>query len=438
MAEPLQARLMGQGLRLLNRLAGASILDNARTRHGLARALFGASRAGFAAAGVANRPFKAIQRLGKAARPTVRGAGDLFDLTPDPDQQMLVEAVQRFAAEELRPNSPHAESVQGLSKQLRSTANDLGLCALAVPEALGGVAADTATSTQVLIAEALAHGDMGQAVALMSTPAVATALVRYGNAEQQASYLPALVAEQPPHAAIAIHEDQTLFDLRHQQASASRSGDGFRLNADKALVINPGEAELFLVSARLDDRPAMFIVESGVDGLSWEPQPAMGLRAASFGRLRLNQVQLPSTVLLAESALPLDDLIARSRLAWCALAAGTAQAVLEYVIPYCNEREAFGEPISHRQAVAFMISDIAIELEGLRLATRRAAARADQGLPFAHEAQLAHQLCQQHARMIGAHGVQLLGGHGFVKEHPVERWYRDLLAVSALSHGLLV
>lgn len=438
MADTLQARLMGQGLRLLNRLAGASILDNARTRSGVARALFGASRAGFAAVGVANRPFKALQRLGKAARPPVRGAGDLFDLTPDPDQQMLVEAVQRFAAEELRPNSAHAESVQGLGKTLRSAANELGLSALAVPEALGGVAADTATSTQVLIAEALAHGDMGQAVALLSTPAVATALVRYGNAEQQATYLPALVGEQPPHAAIAIHEDQTLFDLRQQQASASRSGDGFRLSADKAMVINPGEAELFVVSARLDDRPALFLVESGVDGLSWEPQPAMGLRAAGFGRLKLERVQLPSTALLADGALPLDDLIARARLAWCALATGTAQAVLDYVIPYCNERQAFGEPISHRQAVAFMISDIAIELEGLRLATRRAAARADQGLPFAHEAQLAHQLCQQHTRMIGAHGVQLLGGHGFVKEHPVERWYRDLLAVSALSHGLLV
>lgn len=438
MADTLQARLMGQGLRILNRLAGASILDNARTRQGVARALFGASRAGFAAAGVANRPFKAIRKLGKAARPAVRGAGDLFDLTPDPDQQMLVEAVERFAAEALRPHCAHAESLQGLGAELRAAANELGLSALAVPESLGGVAADTATTTQVLIAEALAHGDMGQAAALMSTPAVATALVRYGNAEQQATYLPALLAEQAPHAAIAIHEDQALFDLRQLQASASRRDGGFCLNADKALVINPGEAELFVVAARLDDRPALFLVESRVEGLSWERQPAMGLRAAGFGRLHLEQVQLPASALLAEGELPLDDLIARGRLAWCALATGAAQAVLDYVIPYCNERQAFGEPISHRQAVAFMIADIAIELEGLRLATRRAAARADQGLPFAHEAQLAHQLCHQHARMIGAHGVQLLGGHGFIKEHPVERWYRDLLAVCALSHGLLV
>ena len=100
--------------------------------------------------------------------------------------------------------------------------------------------------------------------------------------------------------------------------------------------------------------------------------------------------------------------------------------MLDYVIPYVNERAAFGEPISNRQAVAFAVADIAIEPAGMRLATYRAASRADHGESFAREAALARQLCAEKAMRIGSEGVQLLGGHGYIKEHPVERWYRDL------------
>ena len=109
-----------------------------------------------------------------------------------------------------------------------------------------------------------------------------------------------------------------------------------------------------------------------------------------------------------------------------ALAVGTGQAVLDYVIPYVNERVAFGEPVSNRQAVAFAVADIGVELEGMRLTTYRAAALADRAKPFAAEAAVARHLCATKGMEIGSQGVQLLGGHGFVKEHPVERWYRDL------------
>ena len=122
-----------------------------------------------------------------------------------------------------------------------------------------------------------------------------------------------------------------------------------------------------------------------------------------------------------------------SRLAWCALSLGTAQAVLDYVIPYVNEREAFGEPISHRQSVAFMVANIGIELNGMRLVTYRAASRAAQGKSFAREVALARRLCAEKGMQIGNDGVQLLGGHGFVKEHPVERWYRDLRAIGLME-----
>ncbi len=132
------------------------------------------------------------------------------------------------------------------------------------------------------------------------------------------------------------------------------------------------------------------------------------------------------------------DAVRLSRLGWASLAIGTGQAVLDYVVPYVNEREAFGEPISHRQAVAFMVANIKIELDGLRLVTLRGAARAEQGLSFAREAALARKLATDKGMQIGLDGVQLLGGHGFTKEHPVERWYRDLRAIGVAEGVVLV
>jgi hypothetical protein len=200
------------------------------------------------------------------------------------------------------------------------------------------------------------------------------------------------------------------------------------------------EAELFLVAADAEGLgPALFILESGSPGVSVEPDPAMGLRAAATGRLILEDVRLPPGSLLAAGRREVyEECVQRARIAWCAVAVGAAQAVLDYVIPYVNERVAFGQPISSRQAVAFAVADIAIELEGMRLLTYRAASRADRGESFARDAALAACMTQEKAVRIGSEGVQLLGGHGYVKEHPVERWYRDLRAAGVMEGALLV
>ena len=108
------------------------------------------------------------------------------------------------------------------------------------------------------------------------------------------------------------------------------------------------------------------------------------------------------------------------------------------IIEHHRRRIAFGEPISNRQAVAFAVADIATELEGMRLLTYRAASRVDQGQTFAREAALARRLCAEKAMAIGSAGVQLLGGHGYIKEHPVERWYRDLRSAGVMEGALLV
>jgi alkylation response protein AidB-like acyl-CoA dehydrogenase len=168
----------------------------------------------------------------------------------------------------------------------------------------------------------------------------------------------------------------------------------------------------------------------------------MGVRGAGLGRLRFEGVKVPDDAMIGGSAggaaaFDFGSLVDRSRLAWSALAVGTAQTVLDYVVPYCNGRQAFGEPISNRQAVAFAIADVALEVEGMRLLVHRAAARADRGAEFAPQATLARIQCAGKGAKIGSDGVQLLGGHGFIKEHPVERWYRDLRAVGVFEGAVL-
>src|SRR3712207_2588233 len=142
----------------------------------------------------------------------------------------------------------------------------------------------------------------------------------------------------------------------------------------------------------------------------------MGVRAASLTTLSLSDVRVPAESLLGSAdGSTYAECVRLSRLAWCALAVGTGQAVLDYVTPYVKEREAFGEPIAHRQSVAFMVANMAIELQAMRLLTWKAAARAAAGKDFSKQVALARKLCAEKGMQIGLDGVQLLGGHGFVK-----------------------
>lgn len=431
---------MGRGLALLNRVAGPGVIDRLGLRKPVDRVVFEATKTGFRAAGAASRTFRPISRLGRPARlPAAKSAG-LFDLTPTDEQRMIQDTVREFAAEQLRPAATAADTACSAPAELLSQSAEIGVSLLAVPEDLGGLGSERSTVTGALVAEALAHGDMGLAVACLAPAAVSTAIVQWGTEEQQATYLPSFTGDNAPAAALAILEPHALFDPFALRTKASRTSEGFRLSGVKSLVPRAAEAELFVIAADLDGHgPALFIVESSTAGVNVEAEPAMGLRAASMGRLVLDEVTLPAAALLGKADLAnYADCIRQSRLGWCALAVGTSQAVLDYVIPYVNERVAFGEPVSHRQGVAFMVADIGTELDGMRLLTYRAASRAEQGVSFARETALARRLCAEQGMAIGSNGVQLLGGHGFVKEHPVERWYRDLRAVGVMEGAVLI
>ncbi|HKG38205.1 MAG TPA: acyl-CoA dehydrogenase family protein [Conexibacter sp.] len=434
-------RSMGLGLRALGRIAGSDVVDRLGVRKPAEKVLYRATRDGFKAVGAAGRTFKAVNGNGKPKRLSTTVNKGLFDLTPSDEQQMLQESFKAFGAEQLRPAALRADTAAKTPDEILKAAGELGLTMLGVPEELGGAVAERSSVTAVLAAEALAHGDMGLAVALLAPAGVASALALWGDGDQQATYLPALVGEDTPiHAALAIQEPRALFDPFELKTTARRERDEFVLDGVKSFVPLAESAELLLVAARLEGHgPVLFLVEPSTRGVLVKATPGMGVRAAAFGDVLLEGVRLPANALLGDGA---PDVYAaavrRARLAWCALSIGTARAVLDYVIPHVNERVAFGEPISNRQSVAFTVSDIALELEGMRLATLRAAARLDAGKDAAREVAIARALCSEKGSWIGSNGVQLLGGHGYVKEHPVERWYRDLRAVGVCEGALLV
>jgi alkylation response protein AidB-like acyl-CoA dehydrogenase len=429
---------IGLAVAVLNRLARTGALDRFGLRKPTERVVFEATRTGFRTLGAVNRQFaRAGRKRGTPARvPAAAGAG-IFDLTPTEDEQMLVAVVKEYAAEVVRPAATEADAVAAAPEAVLKASLEIGLPILGVPEDLGGISTERSAMAGTLVAEALAHGDMGLAVATLAPGAVSTALSLWGSEQQQATYLPAFAGDEVPAAALALTEPRPLFDALAPETTAVREGDEYVLNGVKSMVPRGADAELFVVGALLDGEPRLFVVESGAPGVEIEAEPSMGLRAASLSRLVLTDVRIGDLAPLGTTEDYLEC-VRLSRLAWCALSLGTAQAVLDYVVPYVNEREAFGEPISHRQSVAFMVANIGIELNGMRLVTYRAASRAAQGKSFAREVALARRLCAERGMQIGNDGVQLLGGHGFVKEHPVERWYRDLRAIGLMEGGVLV
>jgi alkylation response protein AidB-like acyl-CoA dehydrogenase len=433
---------MAASLAMLNRFSSSPIVHKLGLYKPAQAVVKVAVREGFRASSHVMRQFKASQKLVRPERfQKVEHGSDLFDLSLTEEQQMVRDMASRFAREVLRPHAAKADEACAPNEDFQAQLGELGLGQLVVPEKLGGAASQASVVTGALLAEDLAYGDLGLAIAALAPLGVANALVRWGSAEQQSRFLPAFAEASPPPAAVAVAEPRPLFDPNELRTRATIDGDGFLIRGEKALVPLAQSAELFLVGASLVGKgPRMFVVERGTQGVQVMADPALGARAAGLSRVVLDDVRVPSHAILGDGVDVCDfgELIDLSRIGLCALSVGVAQAVLDYTIGYCNDRVAFGEPITHRQAVAFMIANIAIEVEAMRLLTWRAASRAEQGLPFHREAYLARVACSEKGMEIGTNGVQLLGGAGFIKDHPVERWYRDLMTLSVMEGGVLV
>lgn len=297
---------------------------------------------------------------------------------------------------------------------------------------MGGVAAEKNIVSNILIAEDLATGDFSLAARILTNFSVINVLTHWGNQEVQNRYLAAFAEEQTIQATFAVQENIPAFNPYQLNTTATEQEGQYIIQGEKTLVMGGESADFYIVSAQLNGQPNLFIVERQSQ-IQLKSAPAMGLKATETVDLVFNHA---TATLLTDQDFDYSAFLDLGSLMWCAMAVGTAEAVKKYCIQYANERTAFGEPISHRQGVAFMIADMAIEIDAMRLLVWNAASLAESGQAFHREAYLARLLCAEKSMQIGTNGVQILGGHGFTKEHPVERWYRDLRATAILHSGL--
>lgn len=421
--------VQGRALAVLNKVAQAEWPDRFKLRKPFEKLLFNGSRAGFR--------FVAQRSAKPSSTPRPANSDGLFDLSLNEDQQMLVEMLDGFAQEVLRPAAHDADAAASISAELRAQVAELGLAHYGVPESLGGLAGERTVVTNALLGEALAKGDLSLAASFLVPLSAANCIRRFASQAQQAQWLPEFVSEAGAAAyALAVTEAALLNDPAKPSTKARKSGSHYLLSGEKSLVIEGLNTQWLIVSAQTSQGAALFRVPADAPGVTRKAEPAMGLKACGTAKISLNKVKVSRDDKLSGEHFNFRSFLDLSALAWCALAIGCGQAALDYVIGYANERTAFGEPISHRQSVAFMIADMAIELDAMRVMVWRACARAERGEPFAREAYLARLLCSEKAMKIGTDAVQLLGGHGFTKEHPVERWYRDLRAVAIQAGGL--
>ena len=421
----------GWSLALLTKIAGSQLIDQLKLRKWLEKSLYQSAKHSFKTLSQTQKIFQSQPQL-KQQR-LANQKKDLFDLHLTEDQQMTCDALGQFATEVLYPLARDADQHEKFPDVLWQHCSDLGLHDYALTEALGGVATEKNMLSNVLIAEQLARGDFSLAAGLLSSFSVINCISQWGSAQVQADFLPAFATQTDLRASFAVQENTAGFNPMQlkTQASINHLGE-IQLQGEKTLVLLGETADVLIVSAEFNAQPDVFVVKRD-NSIRCKKSAAMGVKATETVTLYFDHTPAQR---LGDHDFNYAAFLDLGSLMWCALAVGSCEAVKKYCIEYANQRHAFGEPISHRQSIAFMIADMAIEIEAMRLLLFQAASLAEAGQAFHREAYLARLLCAEKAMKIGTDGVQILGGHGYTKEHPVERWYRDLRATAILHSGL--
>jgi alkylation response protein AidB-like acyl-CoA dehydrogenase len=352
----------------------------------------------------------------------------MYSFEPTEEQQMLIEAVGKFAANDLRVAAHAAEENRELSKKVVSKGWELGLLQASVPESYGGFGERSAV-TGVLAVEEMAHGDLAGTLAVLTPSLFATPILLAGSEEQKQTYLPQVISGDWNPYTSALIEYAFDFDPNALNTAAIPNGEDYILNGEKAFVPFAKEAEKILVYASLDEMTQGFIVDGKADGLtvSDEREKMMSLNALPLYRVTLDNVKISSSDRLGgASGHNFELILAAMRLASAAAAVGVANAAFEYARDYAKEREVFGVKVAQKQAIAFMLAEMRTEIEAIRLLTWEAAWKLDRGRDDAYiEAYLACTGAADMAMMVTDRAVQILGGHGYIREHPVEMWMRN-------------
>jgi acyl-CoA dehydrogenase len=363
----------------------------------------------------------------------------MYGFEPSEEQQMLVEAIGRYAAHDLQPGAHDADEEEGWAPEVIEKGWQLGVLQASLPEAYGGFGEHSAV-TGVLAAEALAFGDLAGALAVMSPSGFALPILIAGSEEQRTTWLPRVIeAEWRPYAA-AIVEPTFDFTPTELKTTAARVGDGFRLTGEKVYVPFADKAPALLVYANLDGCTEAFIVPGGSEGLTiGDRDQLLGVHALPTFHVTLQDVNLGEASRLNGGEPGMALPLAASQVGAAAMAVGLSQAAHDYALAYAKDREAFGRPIAQKQSIAFMLAEMAIEIEAIRLMAWQAAWQLEEGLPEATKsAYLALAGAAEMAMMVTDRAVQILGGHGYIREHPVERWMRNGRGVANLVGLALV
>lgn len=366
----------------------------------------------------------------------------MIDFTPTDEQNMLVEAVHRYAETDLRRVAHDADEAAELPGAAIKKGWDLGLLPGLIPEEYGGYSEGQDAVTGVLALEELAWGDLAAALELWTPALFALPILYAGSEAQKQAYLPLFCDADRPHMTAALMEPSVTFDPWRPTTTATRNGDGtVTLAGAKAYVPLAAGAEAILVYARDSETGKVdgYIVPGNTEGMVVQEREAlMGVHALPAYRLNLSDVRIPAESRLGgEAGTDYTVLLNRSRIALGALAVGVARAATEYAGDYAKERVQFGVPIASKQAVAFRIAKMAIEVDAMRVLVWEAAWQADQGCELTRDAALVKAYTGRAALFVADSGVQTLGGYGYIREYPAERWLRNARGFAAFE-GLAI
>jgi alkylation response protein AidB-like acyl-CoA dehydrogenase len=347
------------------------------------------------------------------------------------DETLFRDSVYEFADREIRPLVRDMDEHAKISPQLLASLVDLGVMAIEIPEAYGGAGATFFHS--VLAVEALSRVDpsIGVLVDVQNT-LVINALARWATDAQKAAYLPKLASGTI--GAYALSESGSGSDAFAMTTRATERGDGFVLNGRKLWITNANEASLFIVFANVNPDAgyrgiSAFLVERGFPGFTvGKKEDKLGIRASSTCELLLEDCQVPRANVLGELGKGYKvaiETLNEGRIGIGAQMVGLAQGALDAAIHYTKERKQFGKAIADFQGVQFQIARAATDVEAARLMVYNAARLRDVGAPFLKEAAMCTIFSSEVAERVSSLAVNLFGGYGFVKDYPVEKFFRD-------------
>jgi len=355
-----------------------------------------------------------------------------FELTEE--QSMLVEAIGRFVDDLVRKAARDAEEEGLIPENLVQAGWDFGLLPTAIPEQFGGLGEYSAV-TGALAMEEFAAGDLAISLNIFIPSLVAMPILLYGTDSQKAEYLPRFCEKRPPGVTAALTEPAIQFDPRNLETTAVLNDDFFVLDGQKCLVPEAEQAELFLVYAMYEGTTQAFLVPSGSNGLSiGEREKLMGIKGLKTHMISLENCRIPKGNRVGvDDGMNFDHILGHSRIATGAAAVGLARAGYEYALDYAKNRVQFGEPIAHRQSIAFMLAEMAIAVDAARLMVWETAWKLDQGEHVVEEAAVMKYYVDDMVLKVADQTVQILGGYGYIREYPAELWLRNARGFSSFD-----